>query len=170
MKLTILSDIHDHVWNLKKALEMPELQTTDALLFCGDLCAPFIIKMLGQAYTKPSHLVLGNNDGDVASIIQIISQYPHMQLHGEYFRGEFNGKTVAMSHYPDKARELADLGIYDLVCYGHNHSLKEEKIGTTLLLNPGPVMGFHGGSLEDVPATFLTLDIETLQTSIHRIN
>jgi putative phosphoesterase len=169
MILTILSDIHDHVWNLKKALEMPEFQNTDALLFCGDLCAPFIIKLLGQAYSKPMHLVLGNNDGDVAAITQVMKQHPHMHLHGEYFRGKFNGKTVAMNHYPDKARELADLASYDLVCYGHNHTLKEEQIGPTLMLNPGAVMGFHGGRLEDIPATFLTVEMETLKTTTHQI-
>ena len=92
-----------------------------------------------------------------------------MQLHGEYFRGEFNGRTVAMNHYPDKARKLAELGIYDIVCYGHNHTLSEEKLGSCLLLNPGPVMGFHGGRLEDIPATFLTLDTQSLQTQTHRI-
>ncbi len=169
MKLAILSDIHDHVWNLNKALEMPELQHTDALLFCGDLCAPFIIHLLGQAYTKPIHLVLGNNDGDVAAITANLSKYQQMQLHGEYFRGEFDGKTIAMNHFPDKARILAQLGIYDIVCYGHNHTLAEEKIGPSLMLNPGPIMGYHGGRLEDIPATFLTHDTESMETNTHRI-
>ena len=169
MKLAILSDIHDHVWNLKKTLAMPELQQTDALLFCGDLCAPFIIHLLGKTYTNPIHLVLGNNDGDLAAITSNMKQYPHMHLHGEYFRGKFDGKTVAMNHYPDKALKLAELGIYDMVFYGHNHSLKVEKIGTTLMINPGPVMGFHGGRLEDIPATFITLDTQSMQTTTHQI-
>ncbi|MCE2614115.1 metallophosphoesterase family protein [Flavobacteriaceae bacterium D16] len=150
-------------------MAMPEIQNTNALLFCGDLCAPFIIHLLGRGYPNPIHLVLGNNDGDVAAIIQNLHQYPHMQLHGEYFRGDFDGKTVAMNHYPDKARELAKLGIYDLVCYGHNHTLKEEKIGPTLLLNPGTIMGYHGGKLEDIPAGFLTIDTETLSATTYWI-
>ena len=169
MKLAVLSDIHDHVWNLKKALAKPELQHADALLFCGDLCAPFIIHLLGQAYTKPIHLVLGNNDGDVAAITTNLSKYPHMQLHGEYFRGELGGKTIAMNHYPDKARNLAELGIYDIVCYGHNHTLHEEKIGATLLLNPGPIMGYHGGRLEDLPPTFIVADTEQMQAEVFNL-
>jgi len=169
MKIAILSDIHDNVWNLKKALDMPELQNTDALLFCGDLCAPFIIHLLGNGYPNPIHMVLGNNDGDVAAIIQNIKQHPHIQLYGEYFRGDFNGKTVAMNHYPDKARELASLGIYDIVCYGHNHTLKKEKIGPTLMLNPGPIMGFHGGRFEDVPATFMVADTDKMQTEVFAV-
>ncbi|MCX2719071.1 metallophosphoesterase family protein [Lentiprolixibacter aurantiacus] len=169
MKLAILSDIHDHVWNLNKALAMPALQNTDALLFCGDLCAPFIIHLLGQGYPNPIHMVLGNNDGDVNAIINNLNRYPHMHLHGEYFRGEFNGKTVAMSHYPDKAQKLAGLGIYDIVCYGHNHTLKEEKTGATLLLNPGPIMGFQGGSLEEVPATFMVIGTSEGHSTVHEL-
>ncbi len=163
MKIGILSDIHDHIWNLRKALETPELQNTDTLLFCGDLCAPFIIKILGQEYSKPIHLVLGNNDGDVAAIIANANNFSNVFIHGEYFRGEFNGKTIAMNHYPDKARKLAEQRIYDLVCYGHNHTLAEEWIGETLLLNPGTLMGFHGGKLKDIPASFVTLETQTMK-------
>ena len=169
MNLAILSDIHDNVWNLKKALAIPELQQTDTLLFCGDLCAPFIIHLMGQGYPKPIHMVLGNNDGDVAAIIANLNNYAHMQLHGEYFRGELGGKTIAMNHYPDKARKLAELGIYDIVCYGHNHTLHKEKIGATLLLNPGTLMGYHGGRLEDAPSTFMVVNTEQMQTEVFNL-
>lgn len=47
MKISVISDIHDHIWNLQKALSMPELQATEAMLFCGDLCSPFVIHLLG---------------------------------------------------------------------------------------------------------------------------
>ena len=166
MKISILSDIHDHVWNLQKALSKQLLQETDTMLFCGDLCAPFIIKLLGQGYTKPIHLVLGNNDGDVAAIISNARNFPNIHIHGEYFRGEFDGKTVAMNHYPDKSRLLAENGGYDTVCYGHNHTLAEETVGNTLLINPGAIMGFHGGKLEDIPATFVILDTINMQTEV----
>ncbi len=169
MKIALLSDIHDHVWNLKKALNTVALQRTDTLLFCGDLCAPFVIHLLGEGYTKPIHMVLGNNDGDVAALINNAAQYPQIQLHGEYYRGELGGKTIAMNHYPDKARKLAEQGNYDIVCYGHNHTLNEERTGSTLLLNPGPVMGYHGGRREEVPATFMVLETKALQTRVHTL-
>ncbi len=164
MKITIISDIHDHIWNLKKALSSSELQHTDAMLCCGDLCAPFIIKLLGQAYTKPIHIVFGNNDGDGAAIISNANNFENIHIHGEYFRGEFDGKTFAMNHYPDKARKLAENDSYDVVCYGHNHTLAQENVGKTLLLNPGAIMGFHGGRLEDIPATFIILNTDDLST------
>lgn len=166
MKLAILSDIHDNVWNLQKALQAPELQATEAMLFCGDLCAPFIIKLLGQGYAKPIHLVFGNNDGDVNSIIAVAKNFPNIHLHGETFLGEIGGLKIAMNHYPEKGRAIAENGGYELVCYGHNHTQAEEMVNNTLLLNPGAIMGFHGGSLKDIPATFMTLDTSTRETRL----
>ena len=170
MKIVILSDIHDHVWNLKKALSLPLLQETQAMLFCGDLCAPFIMKLLGQAYTKPIHAVLGNNDGDLAAIYRNANNFPNIQIHGEYFRGDLDGRSFCMNHYPDKARLIAEEGQYDVVCYGHNHTMAEEKIAHTLLLNPGTIMGFHGGRLEDIQASFSVLDTESLQSEFRILN
>ncbi|MCO6489876.1 MAG: YfcE family phosphodiesterase [Phaeodactylibacter sp.] len=167
MKLTILSDIHDNVWNLKKALAGPAVQQTDALLCCGDLCAPFIIRLLGEGYARPIHIVLGNNDGDVASIIRVADNFEHVHLHGEYFRGEFGGRTLAMNHYPIKGRILAESGQYDVVCYGHDHQLNRgEKTGNTLLLNPGAIMGYNGAALKDIPATYMVLDTGTLEARV----
>lgn len=170
MKIAIISDIHDNVWNLRLALERSELQEADALLCCGDLCAPFIIKLLGQGYGKAIHLVLGNNDGDLASIIRVAENFPHLHIHGEYFQGEFGGKTFAMNHYPEKAGLLAESGAYDVVCYGHNHSLeRDKKIGKTLMLNPGAIMGYHGGKLEEIDPTFLVLDTDKMEADVVRL-
>lgn len=134
------------------------------MLCCGDLCSPFIINLLEQNYKKPIHIVLGNNDGDVVTIIDNAKKFSEIYIHGEYFRGEFDGKTVAMNHYPDKARVLAKNGGYDLVCYGHNHILKaDEHIGETLLINPGAVMGYNGKDLSEVEPSFLVLDTDTMK-------
>lgn len=166
MKICILSDIHDNVWNLSRALTMPELQNTEVILFCGDLCAPFIVKLLGQAYSKPIHIVFGNNDGDGAAIIANAEGFTNIQIHGEYFRGELGGRSFAVNHYPDKARTIAKTGTYDVVCYGHNHTFAEEKVGDTLLINPGTIMGFHGGRLEDITPTFSVLDTLSMKTEL----
>lgn len=170
MKIAILSDIHDHVNNLQKVLEMSEFQATEAMLCCGDLCSPFILKLFGQGYSRPIHIALGNNDGDVAAFINVSKDYPNINIHGDYFRGELAGKSFAMNHYPEKARILVENGGFDVVCYGHNHNLSSnETINNTLFINPGTLMGFHGGSLKTIPATFLILDTETLETEVFEL-
>ena len=168
MNIIILSDIHDHVWALRAILHSHEAAASDEMICCGDLCAPFIIDLLAE-FGKPVHMVLGNNDGDVAAMISKLPNYPQIKIHGEYFRGELDGKTFAVNHYPDKAQKLADLQQYDVVCYGHDHQAKAGHSGKTLLLNPGAVMGFHGPTLSSLPHSFMTLDTENLEVHAYTV-
>ncbi len=170
MKIAVISDIHDNIWNLQKALAMPELQATEAMLCCGDLCSPFVIHLLGRAYSGPVHIVFGNNDGDVAAIIGNAKKYSNINIHGEYFRSLLGGSTLAMNHYPDKARAIAENGGFDIVCYGHNHTVvSDEMVGDTLLINPGAIMGYHGGGLRDIPATYVVLDTDLPIAEVYQI-
>ena len=167
MRITVLSDIHDNLWNLAAALELVE--STDALICCGDLCSPFVIDVL-RRFTKEIHIVFGNNDADLYRITTKAAQLPQFRLHGEFFEREFDGKRFAVNHFDYIAKPLAASGKYDVVCFGHNHRHEIRRDGKCLLINPGPVMGaqFSGGNWEDVPPTFViynTLDdcVETLQ-------
>ena len=167
MRIGVISDIHDHVWNLRTALA--GLAETEALIVCGDLCSPFIVGLIGDGYTAgPIHIVFGNNDGDLFRITQNAARYPQISLHGELFVGEFAGRTVLVNHYPSIARQGA-AGEYDLICYGHNHQYASEGQGSTLLLNPGTVHGYEPGSRRDGPATFAVYDTETGQAEFTEI-
>lgn len=170
MKIAVISDIHDNIWNLHKALNTNALQATEALLCCGDLCSPFIVRLLGQGYAKPIHLVLGNNDGDLPAIIRTVSEFTNIQIHGEYFKGDFAGRSIAMNHYPDQARILAQSGAFDVVCYGHNHLLSaDEMVGETLMINPGAIMGYNGGELKEIRPTFIILNTTSRKAEIYEV-
>lgn len=160
MKIIILSDIHDNVWALKAILQTNQATECDLMVCCGDLSSPFIIELLAT-YGKPVHIVLGNNDCDVAVMISKLAKYTQIKIHGEYYRDELDGKTIAVNHYPDKAQKLADLQTYNLVCYGHNHEAKSNLFGKTMMLNPGAVMGFNGGTLMDIPSSFMIYNTDT---------
>ncbi len=143
MKLAILSDTHDNLWALRAALA--RTTSADAVIHCGDLCSPFMLKELGEgAGGKPVHIVWGNNEGDVLLMTRLLPQFPHVTLHGALAQLEFDGLRVAVNHYPEIARGLALSGQYALVCFGHNHTASEEKVGECVLLNPGEVMGLMG--------------------------
>jgi putative phosphoesterase len=162
MRLGVISDTHDNIWKLGEAL--PELRTMDALLHCGDLCSPFMIKRLGEGLEGlPIHIVWGNNDGDTHLLTKVSFSYEDIHLHGLTARLDFEGYSVAVNHYPDLARDMANSGSYNLVCYGHDHTAHEERVGDTLLLNPGEIMGMNGRSsfawveTETRAATFIDL-------------
>jgi putative phosphoesterase len=159
MKIAILSDIHDNVWNLRAALA--GVQAADALICCGDLCSPFVVGLLVEGFAdRPIHIVFGNNDGDLFRIAQNAAPHAQMRLHGAFFEGELGGRRIAVNHYPDLALAVAAAGRHDLVCYGHNHRFAVEQRGATLTVNPGAIMGYDPAGKRDIPATFVVYDAE----------
>jgi putative phosphoesterase len=145
MRIGILSDSHDNIWKLSEAIK--HLTTVDAVIHCGDLCAPFVVKRMAEGLGEiPIHIVWGNNDGDPLRIAEVASTYNNVQLHGEMAKLNLEGVKIAITHYPEVATELADSGNFDLVCYGHDHTAYQEQRGSCLLLNPGELMGMKGRS------------------------
>lgn len=160
MRLAILSDIHDNLWNLIAAMQI--VRTADAVLCCGDLCSPFVIDELTQC-DAPVHIVFGNNDADLYRITSKAAKKPNCQVHGELFQATVGGKRIAMNHFDYLARPMAKSGDYDVVCFGHNHEFEISRSGATLLINPGAIMGakFSSGKFEDTPATFVLYNTAT---------
>ena len=162
MKIAICADIHDNIWVLERALK--GMQDADALLFCGDFCAPFTLVQLAEGFSSGSlHIVWGNNDGDKWLLTNQAGRFAHVQLHGELADVELGGLRIAVNHYPEIAQGLVHSGKYDLVCYGHDHQSCDEQVGNTRLVNPGELMGRFGRS------TFAVFDTETGQTDLREV-
>ncbi|GAB4561403.1 MAG: metallophosphoesterase [Anaerolineae bacterium] len=163
MQIAVMSDIHDNIWNLEKALKAIQARGAEAIICCGDFCAPFSLKQIADSFPGPIHVVFGNNDGDPLLLSRIASRYEgRVQLHGIYAEIELGGRRIAVIHYPEPARRIAQSGVFDLVLYGHDHQRHVEQVGRTTLANPGEVMGRWGsptfglydtetGSFEQIP-------------------
>ena len=143
-RIAILSDSHDNIWNLAQALAQVREADADMLFHCGDFVAPFIMAQLGEGFAGPIHGVLGNNDGDPRLIAQQADLWDHLTIHGQFVELEVDGCRIALNHYPEIARPLAESGRYDLVCYGHDHLPHGELVNQCHLLNPGEIMGRLG--------------------------
>jgi putative phosphoesterase len=168
MKIAILSDIHDHVWNLAQALQT--MQPAQAVICCGDLCSPFIITQLAAAFPdRPVHIVFGNNDGDTFRMTRIAAKNAHVNIHGELFQAELAGLRFVANHFDNIAASLARSGSYDVVCFGHNHRFQVEQVGETLAINPGAIMGYDPVNARDIPATFVLFDTETRTPEKHTL-
>ena len=154
MKLAIISDTHDNVPNLEKALKWMNKNNIEQLIHCGDLCAPsIIIETLGPGFSGKIHMVFGNVE-DRDKTPEIAKEFSQITHYGDQGEVEIDGKKIAFVHYPDKAKELAESGKYDLVFYGHNHKPWEEIINKTRLVNPGTLAGLFQR------ATFAVYDTE----------
>ncbi len=158
MRIGIISDIHDNLWNLAPALHHIADAGCEALICCGDLCSPFVMDRL-RTFPGAVHVVFGNNDADLFRITQKADQ--RVQVHGEFVQLTLDGKEIAVNHFNFLARAIAHSGLYDLVCYGHNHRFRVHRVGRALAVNPGPLMGaagFGAEGWEDVAPTFVMYD------------
>jgi uncharacterized protein len=167
MRIGVISDTHDHLHNLQPALAYLAAET-EVLLHCGDLCSPFVMDQLAK-YPGPVHIVFGNNDADLFRITRKSSD--RVQVHGELLQIELDGVRLAMNHYDNIAQPLLRSGMYDLVCFGHNHRFSLAAHGTAIALNPGTLMGsaFGPGGWERVPPTFATFDTRSREVLLFRI-
>jgi uncharacterized protein len=81
--------------------------------------------------------------------------YPEIRLHGAFAELQIDGLRIAVNHYPEIARPLAASGLYELICYGHDHTAHQSRAGKCTLLNPGELMGLQG------KATFAWFDTQS---------
>lgn len=159
MIVAVCSDIHDNIWALEDAL--PRMAQAEALVFCGDFCAPFTLVQLAEGFApRPVHVVWGNNDGDRHLLTHNAARFDHVTLHGELARLDLGGLRVGVNHYPHIAESLAGSGDFDLVLYGHDHVAHQEHRAGCLLANPGEIMGRFGTS------TFRFVDTERRATEL----
>ena len=153
--IAIVSDSHDHIANLRSVISFCNTLSVHELIHCGDLVSPFMLDEL-EDFDGTTHLIYGNNPGDQHLIsTRCAAPGSRIMLYG--IRGELtiDGLTICIVHYPDVAREIADSGRFDIVCCGHNHRFEVTSVQSTLLLNPGDLLGKAG------PGTFMLLDTET---------
>ncbi len=164
MLIAVLSDIHDHLPNLRTALARIATRTDQsgrpvaALLCCGDLNSPFVVGELATGFSGPITIVFGNNDGDRFRITANAAAMPNVTIAGETAILDLERRRVFMHHFDDVGAIVAGAGQHDLVCYGHNHEyLLRRGADSTVELNPGAIMGWRPGHGE-VPPSFALYD------------
>lgn len=162
MVIGLISDSHDHVPHIKKAVEVFREKDVGLVLHAGDLCSPFTIPPFEGIPLKG---VFGNNDGDQYLILQKFNEIGATHL-GSFGEVEVNGKKIALYHGTDApvTAALEQCGNYDAVISGHTHNKKLETVGNTLAINPGTTHGFEGS------ATVALLDTEMMDVSFVELN
>ena len=82
MRIAVLSDSHDHIPNLRRAVIRANQEGADLLIHCGDLISPFMLPYL-HAFNGPVHLIYGNNAGDQHLIAtRCGSKFGNIRHHG----------------------------------------------------------------------------------------
>lgn len=140
MKVGVLSDSHDHLPLLRKALEVLQKEGAELILHAGDYVAPFSVAVLAEL-SIPWWGVLGNNDGEILGIFQ----KSEGRIKAPFLELEERGYRIFVSHFYQPAKLALASGHYDLVVYGHTHEAIVKEEGRTILVNPGEVCGLLSG-------------------------
>lgn len=149
MKIGLISDTHDNLPLIKKAVDFFNNHNVGFVLHAGDFVAPFSIRAfegLGCEWRG----VFGNNDGERRGLSQISKNrivQPPLFL-------EFASKKIGLVH------EFQELDA-DIIVFGHTHRPEVKKDQARLIVNPGEA----GGWLYGKPTVGI-LDLERLSVEI----
>ncbi|MEO5346331.1 MAG: metallophosphoesterase [Magnetococcus sp. YQC-9] len=142
MKIGVISDSHDHLEHMERAMARFRQLGVTSILHAGDIvCPATILTMNGFEVSA----VFGNNDGERAGLMRAMARIQG-RLEGEFLELDTPGGTGRIALYHGTTARLRDAliasGAYRLVISGHTHRVVNEWKGETLVLNPGSLHGF----------------------------
>lgn len=160
MKLGIMSDSHDNIPLIARAVALFNREKVDLVLHAGDFVAPFTnmeFRKLGARLVG----VFGNNDGDRPYLLNRFADIGELQ--GDFRELEVGRRSIVVMHEPKFLESLTRASHYDLVVYGHTHKV-DIRQGKPLVINPGECGGWLYGA-----STVVTLDLETMRHTLHTL-
>jgi len=136
MKIGIISDTHNNRGNILKAISIFNEQKVGLVLHAGDMASAATAGEFAALDGAKLIYVSGNCDIDRSLMQRTIEE-----LGGEYYDpsydGEIEGRRIYMTHKPDVMEAAAGSGRYELVISGHTHKRAIQRVGKTLVVNPG---------------------------------
>jgi len=143
MKIAIISDSHDNLANLKKAIYQIKKEKIELLIHCGDIFEPETMKEALKDFSEKAHFVLSDVDEDYFKNLDenYFKDFPNLKIWRKFGEIEADKKKIAFCHSPKTAFKLAFSQKYYIVFYGHLHFPFEKTIGKIKLINSGNIAG-----------------------------
>ena len=148
MLVGVLSDTHDSLENIRRALKVFSEAGVSAIIHLGDIISPFALKLIAESSKTPVEAVFGNNDGERIGLSKVALAY-NVNIGDPPRVVTIAGRRILLAHgfgdptlTYDVVRALAESRRWDAVLYGHTHEPRVEYVRGTLLLNPGDCSGY----------------------------
>lgn len=157
MLVGLISDTHDNVKAIDKAVDLFNRRGVGLVVHAGDWCAPFsLMRFKGLRCSLVG--VFGNVDGERDMLRKRAEELGFRLSPFEEFKAD--GLRGAVIHGVDErlVRALALSNLYGVVIRGHLHKPTVEEVGECLVVNPGEACGYLTGRM-----TVAVLDTETLR-------
>jgi len=170
MKIGIISDTHDNLLQIKKAVTLFNREKVDLVLHAGDFTSPFTALGFKNLHS-PFIGVFGNNDGDKLYLREKFKEIgkifppPYISL--------LNDQRTIMLHREKLIDALIESRKYNIIIYGHTHHVDLRKINNSLVINPGECGGWLTGvstvallQIKDLSAKIINLENNSIISSI----
>jgi putative phosphoesterase len=145
MKVGLISDTHDNLSMVERALLLFEREGVEAVIHAGDWVAPFTARKF-QDFSGRLYGSYGNNDGEIIGLSRAFREMD-MLVKGEFTEFDLDGEKAVVIHgvYPPVLRAIVRSGEFPTIITGHTHIPLIEKQGDVLLVNPGEACGYLYG-------------------------
>jgi hypothetical protein len=164
MLVGVISDTHDNLPIIDKAIERLNREKVSLVLHAGDYVSPFVIPRF-RALNARLIGVLGNNDGDHEMLKKQFKDSANCELHGKFAIVEVENFRIALLHgnETELLNALIDCEGFDVLVHGHTHAPVVRR-GKILVVNPGEVCGYLTGK-----PTYALLDTQNRDAKILQI-
>ncbi len=146
MLIGAISDTHDNLPRIEKAVQILNDQKVGLVLHAGDYVAGFVIPKF-KALNCPLIGVFGNNDGDHELLKKRFSETSNCTIHDRFTQVTIDVYRIALlhGHETELLDAIIDSGYFNAVIHGHSHNRGIEQKGKTLSINPGELCGYLTG-------------------------
>lgn len=138
MLIGVLSDTHDRLPAIDRAVEVFRRRQVEAVIHAGDIIAPFAAKRV-RAFSGALHVTYGNNDGERKGLKETLPQIVDGPLWVT-----LAGRRILVHHFVDWCTP-ADIAQADIIVTGHTHEVVNRYNNGKLFLNPGEACGWVYG-------------------------
>lgn len=155
MRIGVISDTHDNLQQVAKAVRVFQKLDAGLIIHCGDWVSPFVPQYIYSLVPKlaiPIKSVFGNNEGDHYRFLERKAKEGwDIEFQKEILTLEMDGKKIVVYHGSNKniTEALITSKKHDVVLTGHTHDAVIEEIGGVLHINPGSAAGYCRGTVTD---------------------
>lgn len=139
----LLSDSHGRAARTARAVRLLIDHGADHIIHLGDVGSIEVVDALVEqldadgGLVPPVHLVFGNCDWDADAMARYAASLGIDVAH-PVGRLEVDGRLIVYQHgHMDAAMDQALAEQVDYLCHGHSHRRRDERSGTTRVVNPG---------------------------------
>ena len=145
MIIGIISDTHDNLTYIKKAIQRLKEEHVQLVLHAGDYIAAFTAKPYVELKV-PMIGVFGNNCAETELLKKVYAEVG-CDIRGYFAEVEVDGLKIALFHgHRKKDIDKAYSGDYDVIIRGHTHHSSIGMDNGVLVINPGEVCGYVYGT------------------------